>query len=71
MMLGTVTTLGGVALIPGHASKMPHGGCVFVPLAAPVPTTELLLVLPKQEASKELTTLTSLIAELAAQLAKA
>ena len=70
MMLGTVTTIGGVALIPGHASKMPHGGCVFVPLAAPVPTTELLLVLPKQEASKELITLTSLIAELAAQLAK-
>jgi DNA-binding transcriptional LysR family regulator len=71
MMLGTVTTLGGVALIPEHASKMPHGGCVFVPLAAPVPTTELLLVLPKQEASRELTTLTTLIAELAAQIAKA
>ena len=43
---------------------------MFVPLAAPVPTTELLLVLPKQEASKELTTLTSLIAELAGQIAK-
>ena len=71
MMLGTVTTLGGVALIPEHASKMPHGGCVFIPLAAPVPTTELLLVLPKQEASRELNTLTSLIAELAAQIAKA
>ncbi|MDI1311001.1 LysR substrate-binding domain-containing protein [Prosthecobacter sp.] len=70
MMLGTVTTMGGVALIPRHASKMPHGGCVFVPLAAPVPTTELLLVLPKQEVGLELTTLTSLIAELAAQLAK-
>jgi DNA-binding transcriptional LysR family regulator len=71
MMLGTVTTLGGVALIPEHASKMPHGGCVFVPLAAPVPMTELLLVLPKQEASRELTTLTTLIAELAAQISKA
>ncbi len=70
MMLGTVTTMGGVALIPSHASKMPHSGCVFVPLAAPVPTTELLLVLPKQEESKELITLTTLIAELAAQLAK-
>ncbi len=70
MMLGTVTTISGVALIPNHASKMPHGGCVFVPLAAPVPTTELLLVLPNQEASKELITLTSLIAELAVQIAK-
>ena len=70
MMLGAVTTGEGVALIPAHASKMPHGGCVFVPLAAPVPTSELLLVLPKQEHSIELTTLTSLIAELAVQIAK-
>lgn len=70
MMLGTVTTIGGVALIPGHAAKMPHGGCVFVPLAAPVPTSELLLVLPKQEPSRELMTLTTLIAELAAQIAQ-
>lgn len=70
MMLGAVTAGEGVAVIPAHASKLPHAGCVFVPLAAPVPTSELLLVLPKQEPDRELTTLTSLIAELAAQIAR-
>lgn len=70
MMLGAVTAGEGVAVMPDHTRKLPHAGCVFVPLAAPVPMTELLLVLPKVEASRELVTLTSLIAELAAQIAK-
>lgn len=68
MMLGAVTAGDGIAIMPAHASKLPHGGCVFVPLAAPVPTSELLLVLPKQAPSPELTTLTTLIAELATQI---
>lgn len=70
MMLGAVTAGDGVAIMPAHASKLPHGGCAFVPLAAPTPTAELLLVLPKQEPSRELVTLTTLIAELAAQIAQ-
>jgi DNA-binding transcriptional LysR family regulator len=70
MMLGAVTAGEGVAVMPAHAGKLPHGGCVIIPLAAPVPTSELLLVLPKQEPSRELNTLTTLIAELAAQLAQ-
>jgi DNA-binding transcriptional LysR family regulator len=70
MMLGAVTSGEGVAVIPAHAGKLPHGGCVIIPLAGPVPTAELLLVLPKQEPSRELKTLTTLIAELAAQLAQ-
>jgi DNA-binding transcriptional LysR family regulator len=70
MMLGAVTAGEGVALMPAHAGKLPHGGCVFVPLAAPVPTSELLLVLPKQEPNRELTTLTSLIAENATRIAQ-
>ncbi|MBE2287888.1 MAG: LysR family transcriptional regulator [Prosthecobacter sp.] len=69
MMLGAVTAGEGVAVMPAHAGKLPHGGCVFVPLAAPVPLSELLLVLPKQVATPELTTLTSLIAENAARIA--
>lgn len=69
MMLGAVTAGEGVAVMPAHARKLPHGGCVFVPLAAPVPMAELLLVLPKQEPSRELTTLTTLIAENAARIA--
>jgi DNA-binding transcriptional LysR family regulator len=70
MMLGAVTAGEGVALMPAHAGKLPHGGCVFLPLAAPVPTSELLLVLPKQEPSRELTTLTTLIAENAVRIAQ-
>ncbi len=70
MMLGAVTAGEGVAVMPGHASKLPHSGCVIVPLAAPVPTSELLLVLPKQEPSRELTTLTTLIAENATRIAQ-
>ncbi|MCB1274929.1 LysR substrate-binding domain-containing protein [Prosthecobacter sp.] len=69
MMLGAVTAGEGVAVIPAHASKLPHAGCVIVPLASPAPTTELLLVLPKTEPSRELTTLTKLIAENAARIA--
>jgi len=56
--------------MPAHAGKLPHGGCVIIPLAGPVPMAELLLVLPKQEPSRELKTLTTLIEELAAQLAQ-
>ena len=68
MMLGAVTAGEGVAVMPAHAGKLPHAGCVIVPLAAPAPTTELLLVLPKVEPSRELKTLTTLIAENAARI---
>lgn len=69
MMLGAVTAGEGVAVMPDHTRKLPHSGCIFVPLAAPVPSTELLLVLPKREPDRELTTLITLIAELASQIA--
>ncbi len=69
LMLGVVTTGEAVALLPEHTQKLPHSGCVFVNLAAPVPMTELLLVLPKQKPSLELATLTMLISELAARSA--
>lgn len=65
MMLGAVSSGEGVAVMPAHAQKLPHAGCVFVNLAAPVPMTELLLVQPKVNASRELETLTGLIAEIA------
>jgi len=65
MMLGAVSAGEGVALIPAHAKKLPHAGCVFVSLAAPVPMSELLLVQQKQPGNRELETLTGLIAEIA------
>jgi DNA-binding transcriptional LysR family regulator len=65
MLLGTVASGGGVGLLPEHARKLPHAGCVFVPLASPVPSAELLLVMPKEAPSVELATLVSLIGDLA------
>jgi len=53
LLLGTVSSGGGVGLLPGHARKLPHAGCVFVALAAPVPTAELLVVLPKEPVTVE------------------
>ena len=63
LMIGTVSTGEGVALLPMHAQKLPHTGATFVSLAAPVPTAELLLVLPKESPSRELETFTALIQE--------
>jgi len=68
MMLATIATSGGVGLIPGHAKKLPHGGCAILPLAAPVVTTQLLLVLPKSPPSNEMAGLIALIVERAAEL---
>ncbi len=42
----------GVALLPHHAVKLPHGGCVFVPLSEPAPAVEALAVLRKEAASE-------------------
>jgi DNA-binding transcriptional LysR family regulator len=69
MMLATIATTGGVGLIPGHARKLPHAGCVFLPMAAPVITTQLLLVSQKEKPSPELAGLLALIAERGAELA--
>jgi len=68
MMLATIATSGGVGLIPDHAKKLPHAGCVILPLAAPVITTQLLLVMPKQPPSAELAGLIALLSERAAEL---
>ncbi len=67
MILGAVSAGDGVALLPGHTQKLPHTGCVFIKLAAPVPMTELVLVQPKGKSSVELATLVELIAERAAR----
>lgn len=70
MMLATIATSGGVGLIPGHARKLPHGGCVILPLSSPVITTQLLLVLPKSAPTPEMAGLIALILERAAELSE-
>ncbi|MBC8126459.1 MAG: LysR family transcriptional regulator [Gloeobacteraceae cyanobacterium ES-bin-144] len=71
MMLAAVATSGGVGLIPSHAKKLPHSGCVFVTMAAPIIATQLLLVLPKHPITAEMSSLIALIIEHAAKLSDA
>ena len=63
MMLAEIGTGGGVGLMPGHAAKLPHGGCVLVKLASPAIHSELLLVMPKGRPTGEMETLAALLAE--------
>lgn len=58
----------GVALLPRHARKLPHEGCVFVPLKAPAPQAELLFVRPRGATSRESELLEDLLAKHAARL---
>lgn len=71
LMLAAVATGGGVGIIPAHARKLPHAGCVFVDFTKPSVTTQLLLVLTKQAPTPELAGLVSLLAERAVELADA
>lgn len=68
MMLAEIGTGGGVGLMPGHASKLPHAGCALLKLSTPAIHSDLLLVLEKHPPSRELETLMSLISERAASL---
>ena len=70
MILGAVATGDGVAILPSHAQKLPHTGSVFVKLAAPVPYTDLYMVMPRGEVCREIATLTTLIEEHAARMAQ-
>jgi DNA-binding transcriptional LysR family regulator len=69
-MLAAVASGDGVALMPEHAQKLPHTGCVFIKLNAPVPTADLLLVQPKAKPTVELATLAELIAERASRVSE-
>jgi DNA-binding transcriptional LysR family regulator len=71
LMLAAVATTSSVGIIPAHARKLPHGGCVFLALSAPVITTQLLLIKSRVPSGTELQCLLSLIAEHAAALADA
>lgn len=52
LLLAEVATGRGVALLPGHSSKLPHGGCRFVRISAPVLTSRLVLLRPRRTAER-------------------
>ncbi|MFD2255108.1 LysR family transcriptional regulator [Luteolibacter algae] len=68
MMLAEIGTGGGVGLMPAHAAKLPHAGCALIPLATPAIHSELLLVRPKSNTSKEMESLAALLMERATKL---
>lgn len=51
LLLGAVSSGLGVALLPLHSRKLPHAGCVFVPLKTPVVYAEVLAVYGKDSAN--------------------
>lgn len=71
LLLAAVAAGEGVALLPRHSVKLPHAGCVFVRLAAPVPEAELLLVRPRGEPDAACAALAEELARHAAVLARA
>lgn len=44
LLLGAVAAGEGVALLPRHSEKLPHGGCVYVTLKSPISHAETFLV---------------------------
>jgi DNA-binding transcriptional LysR family regulator len=70
LLLAAVADGEGVALLPRHARKLPHEGCAFVALEAPVPQAELFLVTPPGPVSPQLQTLCELLSEKARALAQ-
>lgn len=69
MMLAEIGTGGGVGIMPAHAAKLPHNGCVLIPFSAPTVHSELLLILPKNTTrNAEMETLIALISERAGKI---
>jgi DNA-binding transcriptional LysR family regulator len=71
LMLAAISSGDGVGIMPVHAGKLPHAGCVLVPIAGSVPVTELFIVTPRQTPGKEASTFLSLITSRAAAMQKA
>ena len=69
LMLGAVAAGDGVAVVPRHSEKIPHGGCVLVTLQAPVPVVELMLATARGEPTAELSALAAALVARAKQLA--
>lgn len=63
LMLAEISTGHGVGLMPQHAAKIPHAGCVFISLSVPKITTQLLLVTHKHSGDVALKTFIELIKE--------
>lgn len=70
VMLATIALGAGVGILPGHAKKLPHAGCVFLPVSSPVVSNSLFLVRSKETPGSELASLAALIEAHARELSR-
>lgn len=68
LLLATVSSGSGVGILPGHAQKLPHAGCVFVSISSPRVENTLFLVRSRRFHSPELDSLAALLTEHASHL---
>ncbi|MEM1441912.1 MAG: LysR family substrate-binding domain-containing protein, partial [Verrucomicrobiota bacterium] len=57
LLIGSVSTGGGVAILPAHSQKLPHAGSVFIRLKTPVIHAEVLAVYKPNQPTGILNTL--------------
>ena len=70
LMLGAVGSGEGVAILPRHSAKLSHHGCVFLPIQAPAPMAELLLLTRIHEQRPEVKVLIEVLARRALEVMK-
>jgi DNA-binding transcriptional LysR family regulator len=63
LMLASIGLGEGVGIVPSHSEKLPHTGCVFIPLTGDPVTSQLLFITRKDRLPSELQTLLNVIAE--------
>ncbi|MCB1231762.1 MAG: LysR family transcriptional regulator [Verrucomicrobiae bacterium] len=63
LLLNSVSTGLGVALLPFHSRKLPHAGCVFVPLKSPKVSAEIMAVTRRGPVGKDTARLVEHLAE--------
>lgn len=68
LMLAEIGMREGVGIMPGHARKLPHSGCVILPFDSPTIRSELLLMVLDGAQDAEILALKALLKERAAVL---
>jgi DNA-binding transcriptional LysR family regulator len=70
ILLATIAAGEGVGILPSHAAKLPHAGCVFIALAPPAPSATLFIVLARGPAAPEVAALLHILAAHGRRLGK-
>ena len=63
LMFARIANGHAAGIAPSHAAKLPHAGCVFVPISTPAVYAELYCVLPKKQKNEDADKIASAIVE--------